>query len=81
MVFLNKDDLLLRLEVGKWTGAPRKPVSLQLPKGSVQAALHRSLNKKVVHSQTVRSDSTEAPTMRKAVQWAGIKSLFRGGLF
>lgn len=79
MVPLNGDDLYLKLEVGNWTGILRKPLSLQLSKGSLQTALQRSLNKKVVQSQIVKCDSTEAPIMRKPEQWA-VQSLFKGGL-
>lgn len=81
MVLLNEGDLYPKLEVGSWTGVPRKSLSLQLSRGSLQTAEQRSLNKKVVQSQTVKSDSTEAPIMRKAVQWADIQSLFKDGLF
>lgn len=85
IVCLNEDDLLLlRSEVGKLTGAPRKPVSLQLSKESVQtwhAGLQWNLNEKVVQSQSVKSDHTEAPVMRRAVQWTGIQSLLGGGFF
>lgn len=46
-------------------------------KGSVRAqhaVLQWNLNEKVAQSQSVKSDHSEAPIMRKAVRWTGIQS-------